>query len=142
MEVRLDQYAEACAHLEAYKNQFITDVTSAWDNYVLNTIETVEMEATLHREVVEDTINYLWDRSAFPGPSLDDVYPRPEVSFAAKNRSLSKGNSRFNYRTIAWVVFVVFDIVAVATMIWYFKNQKSAPKVVFEEEPIELDTRK
>ena len=34
---------------------------------------------------MSDTIDYLWDRSAYPGPSLDDVYPRPSVAFAAKN---------------------------------------------------------
>ena len=35
---------------------------------------------------VETTVNYLWDGSAYPGASLDDVYPRPSVSFAAKNQ--------------------------------------------------------
>ena len=46
------------------------------------------MEAALHREVVQTTVDYLWDGSAYPGASLDDVYPRPTVSFAAKNKSV------------------------------------------------------
>ena len=62
--------------LEAYKRNFITAVNEAWDTYVDNTIVTVAQEAELHRNVIDDTINYLWDRSAFPGQSLDDVYPR------------------------------------------------------------------
>ena len=45
--------------------------------------------------MIEDTINYLWDRSAYPGQSIDSVYPRPsvvmpEVSFAAKNAQNAK----------------------------------------------------
>ena len=76
--------------LEAYKQQFITSINAAWNTYVQNTMETVEMEATLHREVVNDAINYLWDRSAFPGASLDDVYPRPQVAFIAMNKPLTK----------------------------------------------------
>ena len=41
MQVRLDQYAEATAMLEAYKHQFIEAVQAAWDTYVQNTVETV-----------------------------------------------------------------------------------------------------
>ena len=45
--------------------------------------------------MIEDTINYMWDRSAYPGQSIDSVYPRPsvvmpEVSFAAKNATNAK----------------------------------------------------
>ena len=79
MQLRLNQYDEAVQMLEAYKQIFINDVNTAWDNYINNTIETVQMEADIHREVIDDTINYLWDRSAFPGQSLDDVFPRPSV---------------------------------------------------------------
>ena len=79
MQLRLNQYDEAVQMLEAYKQIFISDVNTAWDNYINNTIETVQMEADIHREVIDDTINYLWDRSAFPGQSLDDVFPRPSV---------------------------------------------------------------
>ena len=76
--------------LEAYKNQFIDSVSTAWKTYIENTIVTVEMEASLHREVVNDAIDYLWDRSAFPGASLDDIYPRPQVAFAARNKPVTK----------------------------------------------------
>jgi len=71
--------------LEAYKQIFINDVTASWENYVERTTETLTMETDLHREVVNDTINYLWDRSAYPMGTLDSVYPRPEVAFAARN---------------------------------------------------------
>lgn len=84
--------------LEAYKAQFITSVELAWDNYVERTQVTVQMEMDLNRQVIEDTINYLWDRSAYPGESLDAVYPRPsvvmpQVQFAAKN---SKANTSYS----------------------------------------------
>jgi len=56
------------------------------------------MEAELHRNVIDDTINYLWDRSAFPGQSLDDVYPRTSVqdsalAFKAKNGPTTASSS-------------------------------------------------
>lgn len=41
MQVRLDQYAETVAMLEAYKGQFIAAVEQAWDDYVVRTQETV-----------------------------------------------------------------------------------------------------
>ena len=47
---------------------------------------------------MDDTIDYLWDRSAYPGPSLDDVYPRPSVAFAAKNaKKINKGTDYSEY---------------------------------------------
>jgi len=49
MQVRLDQLDEANRMLEAYKNIFMTAVTKAWDDYVNRTVETVQMEAELHR---------------------------------------------------------------------------------------------
>ena len=41
MQLRLNQYDEAVQMLEAYKQIFINDVNTAWDNYINNTIETV-----------------------------------------------------------------------------------------------------
>lgn len=101
--------------LEAYKELFIVDVTTAWENYVQNTIVTVEMEAEIHREVVGDVINYLWDRSAFPGPSLDDVYPRPEVAFAAKNKPSTASTSMFSRRDF---VFIGITVLGLAYLLW------------------------
>jgi len=106
MQVRLDQYAETVAMLEAYKAQFIEAVEQAWDDYVARTQVTVQMEMDLNRQVIEDTINYLWDRSAYPGQSLDDVYPRPdvvmpEVSFAAKNGKSSSNSGYYTGAAIA-----------------------------------------
>lgn len=71
--------------METYERQFYTDLDEAWNGYVEDTLETVEMEMSVHRKIVGDTIDYLWDRSAYPGPSLDEVYPRPSIAFAAKN---------------------------------------------------------
>merc|ERR1712083_604888 len=98
MQLRLNQYDETVQMLEAYKQIFINDVNSAWDTYINNTIETVQWEASIHREVINDTINYLWNRSAFPGQSLDDVYPRTSVkeaalAFKAKNGPTSASST-------------------------------------------------
>ena len=49
MQVRLDQYSETVAMLEAYKAQFIGDVETAWDDYVEATQVTVQMEMDLNR---------------------------------------------------------------------------------------------
>lgn len=49
MQVRLDQYSETVAMLEAYKAQFINDVELAWDEYVERTQVTVQMEMDLNR---------------------------------------------------------------------------------------------
>ena len=49
MQVRLDQLDEANRMLEAYKTLFMQAVTKAWDDYVNRTVETVAMEAELHR---------------------------------------------------------------------------------------------
>merc|ERR1711933_507875 len=102
------------AMLEAYKEQFIEAVNQAWDDYVARTQVTVQMEMDLNRQVIEDTINYLWDRSAYPGQSLDDVYPRPdvvmpEVSFAAKN---SKSSSNSGYYTGAAIATLAISSAA------------------------------
>ena len=86
LNIRYDQWEEATEMMEAYERQFYSALDQAWNEYVDDTMETVQMEAALHREVVETTVNYLWDGSAYPGASLDDVYPRPSVSFAAKNQ--------------------------------------------------------
>ena len=84
--------------MEAYETKFFEDVDAAWNGYVEDTMETVQMEAAIHRQVVGDTIDYLWDRSAYPGPSLDDVYPRPSVAFAAKNaKKINKGTDYSEY---------------------------------------------
>ena len=85
MKIRFDQWEETTAIMEAYEKEFYDELDAAWSDYVEDTTATVEMEAALHREVVNETIDYLWDRSAYPVPSLDDVYPRPSVAFAAKN---------------------------------------------------------
>jgi hypothetical protein len=111
MQVRLDQYSEACDMLEAYKKIFIDAVNAAWDKYVAATVDTVIMETDLHREVVQDTINYLWDRSAFPGLSLDDVFPRPSVAFAAKNAKTQQSDYS-NYYTGAGVATLAIASVA------------------------------
>merc|ERR1719507_2186061 len=79
-------HKEATEMMEAYERQFYAALDQAWNEYVDDTMETVQLEAALHREVVETTVNYLWDGSAYPGASLDDLYPRPSVSFAAKNQ--------------------------------------------------------
>lgn len=85
--------------MEAYEKKFYEDLDEAWNGYVEDTMETVQMEAAIHRQVVGDTIDYLWDRSAYPGPSLDDVYPRPSVAFAAKNakKTINKGTDYTAY---------------------------------------------
>lgn len=75
------------------------------------------METDLHRQVVEDTINYLWDRSAYPGQSLDDVYPRPsvvmpEVSFAAKNNTTKTASSSGYYAAGAAATLAFSSIAA------------------------------
>merc|ERR1712010_406193 len=98
--------------LEAYKQIFINDVNSAWDNYINNTIETVQMEAGIHREVINDTINYLWDRSAFPGQSLDDVYPRPQVAFAARNHRAEKSDYSGYYTGAAVATLAISSLAA------------------------------
>jgi hypothetical protein len=85
LNIRFNQWEEATRMMETYEAQFYTDLDAAWNGYVDDTLETVQMEMAVHREVVGDTIDYLWDRSAYPGPSLDEVYPRPSVAFAAKN---------------------------------------------------------
>lgn len=85
LNIRFNQWDEATRMMETYERQFYTDLDAAWNGYVEDTLDTVKMEMDVHRAVVSDTIDYLWDRSAYPGPSLDDVYPRPSVAFAAKN---------------------------------------------------------
>ena len=132
MQLRLNQYDETVQMLEAYKQIFINDVNTAWDNYINNTIETVQWEASIHREVINDTINYLWDRSAFPGQSLDDVYPRPSVSFAAKNKKAEKTGFSSNDAGIAGIAGVGF------LALLYTFNQKQSSKVeTVEEEQFE-----
>ena len=49
MQVRLDQYSETVAMLQAYKDQFVASVELAWDNYVERTQVTVQMEMDLNR---------------------------------------------------------------------------------------------
>merc|ERR1712203_14716 len=121
MQLRLNQYDETVQMLEAYKQIYIN-----------NTIETVQMEAGIHREVINDTINYLWDRSAFPGQSLDDVYPRPSVSFAAKNKKAEKTGFSSNDAGIAGIACVGF------LALLYTFNQKQSNKVeTVEEEQFE-----
>ena len=139
MQIRLDQLDEANRMLEAYKQIFIEAVAAAWDNYVARTVETVRMEADLHRQVVEDTINYLWDGSAFPGASLDDVYPRPQVAFAARNKAVSRTQVNFNYRDGTIVAIAVFGFVG---MLMAYKQKEKSAKVIFQEEPVELDVKK
>jgi len=133
MQLRLDQYDEAVQMLEAYKQIFINDVNTAWDNYINNTIETVQWEASIHREVIDDTINYLWDRSAFPGQSLDDVYPRPSVSFAAKNKKVESTGFAYNDAGITGIAAIGF-----LALLWTF-NQKQTSKI--EAEPTEQSPR-
>lgn len=128
MQVRLDQYAEAVEMLEAYKQNFIDAVNLAWDSYVERTVETVIMETDLHREVVQDTINYLWDRSAFPGPSLDDVYPRPSVAFAAKNGKTQTDYS--SYYTGAAVATLAISSVAAYNMGKVNQSVKASPETL------------
>ena len=140
MQVRLDQLDEANRMLEAFKQIFIQDVTNAWNNYVDRTVVTVQQEAELHRKVVEDSINYLWDGSAFPGQSLDDIYPRPAVAFAARNKVVSKSEIDFNRRDAT--IFVVAALSFAAMLTFYKQKEKSAAKVLFQEEPVELDVKK
>ena len=85
LAIRYDQWEEATEMMEAYERNFYAALDQAWNEYVDDTMETVQQEAALHREVVQATVDYLWDGSAYPGASLDDVYPRPSVQFAAKN---------------------------------------------------------
>lgn len=129
MQVRLDQYAEACEMLEAYKKIFIDAVNDAWDKYVAATVDTVIMETDLHREVVQDTINYLWDRSAFPGPSLDDVFPRPSVAFAAKNAKTQKSDYS-NYYTGAGVATLAIASVAAYNYGKLNQSVKASPETL------------
>lgn len=133
MQVRLDQYAETVAMLEAYKQQFITAVNLAWDQYVERTQVTVQMEMDLNRQVIEDTINYLWDRSAYPGVSLDDVYPRPSVvmptvSFAAKNGK--KGQSYSGYYTGAAAATLAISSIAAYNMGRVNQSAKASPETL------------
>lgn len=72
--------------------------------------------------MVEDTINYLWDRSAYPGTSLDDVYPRPlpvdipaEISFAAKNGK-TQSSSYSGYYAGAAAATLAFSSIAAYNM--------------------------
>ena len=139
MQIRLDQYAETTAMLEAYKQEFIVSVTEAWERYVEATAETVQMEAQLHREVVEDTINYLWDGSAYPGANLDDVYPRPQVMFAAKNQRLARTPTMFSTRNAAVTAVAILGF---AALFCAFKRQENAKKALMLDEPVELDSRK
>lgn len=67
--------------------------------------------------MIEDTINYLWDRSAYPGESLDAVYPRPsvimpEVSFAAKNSKKSQSSYSGYYTGAAAATLAISSIAA------------------------------
>ena len=66
--------------------------------------------------MIEDTINYLWDRSAYPGETLDAVYPRPsvimpQVSFAAKNGKTSQSYSGY-YTGAAAATLAISSIAA------------------------------
>jgi hypothetical protein len=75
------------------------------------------MEAELHRAVVDDTINYLWDRSAFPGQSLDDVYPRTSVkdvalAFKGKNGPTTASTSNSWYAGAAAATLAFSSIAA------------------------------
>ena len=133
--MRLDQFAEATEMLEAYKQIFIQDVTAAWDSYVQRTVETVQMEAELHRQVVEDTINYLWNRSAFPGQSLDDVYPRPQVAFAAKNtKAVTKHTFNFSRRDAGIIAIAVLGF---ASLLCIFNQKEKSTKVHTHEEQVD-----
>jgi len=67
--------------------------------------------------VIEDTINYLWDRSAYPGQSIDSVYPRPSVvmppvSFAAKNTKKHETSYSGYYTGAAAATLAVSSIFA------------------------------
>lgn len=78
---------------------------------------TVAMEAELHREVINDTINYLWDRSAFPGPSLDEIYPRTNVqqsalAFKARNGNAETSSYSGYYAGAAAATFAFSSIAA------------------------------
>lgn len=129
MKVRLDQYQETTEMLEAYKQIFINSVNAAWDKYVAATVDTVIMETDLHREVIQDTINYLWDRSAFPGPRLDDVYPRPSVAFAAKNAKHQKSDYS-NYYTGAGVATLAIASVAAYNYGKLNQSVKASPETL------------
>lgn len=85
LAIRYDQWEEATEMMAAYERNFYAALDQAWNEYVDDTMQTVQQEAAVHREVVQATVDYLWDGSAYPGASLDDVYPRPSVQFAAKN---------------------------------------------------------
>ena len=79
-------------------------------------MDTVTQEAELHRQVIDDTINYLWNRSAFPGQSLDDVFPRTQVAesalaFKAKNETV-KTSSYSGYYTGAAAATLAFSSIA------------------------------
>ena len=93
LAIRFDQWNETTAIMEAYEQQFYNDLEAAWNQYVEDTRETVQAEAALHRQTVEHVVDYLWDNSAFPGTSLDDVYPRPSVSFAARDTSTTQASN-------------------------------------------------
>ena len=99
------------------------------------------MEADLHRQVVQDSIDYLWNRSAFPGQSLDDVYARPTVAFAARNNALShkKWCCEFTRRDAAVVTIAIFGF---ASMFLVYKQKEKSAKVLFQEETVELDVKK
>ena len=114
LNIRFNQWDEATRMMETYERQFYTDLDDAWNGYVEDTLETVEMEMNVHRKVVGDTIDYLWDRSAYPGPTLDEVYPRPSVAFAAKNSKRVSSKTQFNgyYAGIAAASLGVASILA------------------------------
>jgi len=118
LNIRFDQWDDATAMMEAYETIFYNDLDNAWNQYVEDTAVTVVMEADLHREVIQDTVDYLWEGSAFPGASLDDVYPRPTVAFAAKNAK-KPINNQSDYKqyyasaaagTLAISGFVAFSV--------------------------------
>lgn len=129
MQIRLDQYAEATAMLEAYKQIFINDVTQSWEDYMTRTLDTVAMEMDVHRDVVGDTIDYLWDRSAFPGASLDEVYPRPTVAFAARNKSVQPQTGLTFDARDAYIGAIA--VVGFISLLAIFKHKEKSAKVLF-----------
>ena len=135
MQVRLDQLDEANRMLEAYKNIFIEAVAKAWSDYVDRTVVTVQMEAELHRQVIDDTINYLWDRSAFPGQSLDDVYPRTSVkdsalAFKAKNGPTSATSTSNGWYAGAAAATLAFSSIAAYNLGKVNQSVKASPETL------------
>jgi len=77
----------------------------------------------------------LWDRSAFPGPSLDDVYPRTQVAnealaFKGKNGPTQTSSSYSGYYAGAAAATLAFSSIAAYNLGKVNQSVKAAPETL------------